>query len=91
MNKMLADGHFRKLTQEEASHEPDNTWYLPLIAVSSTNKPNRIHLVLDAAAKSQGKSLNDFLMPGPQSTNALTGVLYRWREQPIELLSSQPI
>ena len=34
MAKMISDGHFRKLTAEEASHEPKNTWYLPLMAVT---------------------------------------------------------
>ena len=87
MEKMLADGHFRQLTPEEAAQEPNNTWYLPLLAVSNPNKPNRVRLVLDAAAKSQGKSLNDFLLQGPQNMNELNDVLCRWREQPIALTS----
>lgn len=87
MDKMLADGHFRKLTPEEASEKHDNTWYLPLMAVSNPNKPNQVRLVLDAAAKSHGKSLNDFLMQGPHNTNDLNGVLCRWREQPVALTS----
>ena len=41
LQKMLCDGHFRKLTAEEASREPDNTWYLPLMAVRSQNKPKK--------------------------------------------------
>ena len=36
MAKMISDGHFRKLTAEEASHEPQNVWYLPLMAITNS-------------------------------------------------------
>ena len=87
MTKMIADGHIRKLTPEEASQEPKNTWYLPLMAVTNPNKPNKVRLVLDAAARSYGMSLNDALMQGPQNMNSLVGVLCRWRENRVALTS----
>ena len=89
MNKMISEGHFRKLTTAEASHEPDNVWYLPLMAVTNPNKPNKVRLVLDAAAKSHGMSLNDCLMQGAQNINSLIGVLTRWREKRIALTSDE--
>ena len=87
MAKMISDGHFRKLTAEEASHEPKNTWYLPLMAVTNPNKPNKVRLALDAAARSHGMSLNDSLMQGPQNMNSLIGVVCRWRENRVALTS----
>ena len=87
MEKMLKDGHFRKLSRQEASHETQNTWYLPLHAVTNPNKPGKVRLVLDAAAKSGGKCLNDLLLSGPDFFNSIPGILLRWREKKIALTS----
>ena len=62
MEKMLENGRFRKLSAEEALYRAAYTWNLPMLAVTNPNKPGEVRLVLDAAAKSQGKCLNDFLM-----------------------------
>ena len=29
---MISDGHFRKLTADEASQEPDNVWYVRVVS-----------------------------------------------------------
>ncbi|XP_043209021.1 uncharacterized protein LOC122374380 [Amphibalanus amphitrite] len=87
IDKMESDGHIRKLSTEEAAQEPPNTWYLPLLAVTNANKPNKVRLVLDAAARSHGKCLNDFLMRGPDYFNSIPGILLRWREKPIGITS----
>lgn len=85
LEDMVRSGHFRKLSKIEAENEPHNTWYLPLLTVTSEKKPGKVRLVLDAAAKSSQKCLNDFLMQGPDNMNSLTGVLLRWREKRIGL------
>ena len=85
MDEMIKEGHFRKLSKDGAAHEPPNTWYLPVLGVTSQKKPGKVRLVLDAAAKSGGKCLNDFLMQGPDNMNSLTGILLRWREKKIGL------
>ena len=87
MDQMVKDGHVRKLTTEEAEFEPSNTWYLPLLAVQNANKPGKVRLVLDAAAKSHGKCLNDFLMRGPDYFNLIPGIILRWREKPVAITS----
>ena len=87
MEKMLADGHFRKISDHEAGVKPPNTWYLPILAVTNPNKPGKVRLVLDAAAKSHGKSLNDFLMKGPDLFNPIPDILIRFRERRIGLTS----
>ena len=75
MNKMLEDGHFRKLNETEAFFCLTNTWYMRIIPLANPNKPGKVRLVLDAAARSYGKSLNDFLMKGPDYFNSITSIL----------------
>ena len=87
MEKMLVNGHFRKISDHEAGVKPPNTWYLPILAVTNPNKPGKVRLVLDAAAKSHGKSLNDFLMKGPDLFNPIPDILIRFRERRIGFTS----
>ena len=53
---------------------------MPIIPVTNPNKPGKVRLVLDAAARSYGKSLNDFLMKGPDYLNSIPSILLRWQE-----------
>lgn len=43
-------GHARKLTQEEAEQRSSKTWYLPHHSVVNPHKPDKLHVVFDAAA-----------------------------------------
>ncbi|XP_052759175.1 uncharacterized protein LOC128202521 [Galleria mellonella] len=72
-------GYISKLTPEEASIQTNKTWYLPHFAVFNPNKPNKLRIVLDCAAKSDGKSLNDFLLSGPDFLTSLPAVLLGFR------------
>lgn len=71
----VTKGYARKLTREEAEQRSNKTWYLPHHLVISPNKPGKIRVVLDAAAKFQGTYLNDQLLQGPDYINTLAGVL----------------
>ena len=81
----IEEGHARKLKPEEASQPSDRRWFLPHHAVTNPNKPGKVRIVLDAAAKYKGTSLNDKLLTGPDLLQGLPGVLLRFREEPVAL------
>ena len=49
-------------------------------------KPGKIRVVFDCSSRFQGVSLNDCLMEGPDLTNALVGVLTKFREDPVAFM-----
>ena len=57
----VTKGYARQLNEEEASKRSKITWYLPHHPVLNVNKPNKVRVVFDAAAKFDGTSLNDRL------------------------------
>jgi hypothetical protein len=73
-------GYIRKLTSDEAAVMTSRTWYLPHFAVTRAAKPGKIRLVFDAAAKSSNKSLNDFLVKGPDLLQPFPEVIWKFRE-----------
>lgn len=81
----IAKGHASKLTKEEAERRSNKTWYLPHHPVTSPNKPGKVRVVFDAAAKFQGTSLNAQLLQGPDYINNLAGVLMRFRQEEIAI------
>ena len=79
MDEYIKKNYLRKLTKEEAATLSPKTWYLPHFGVINQNKPNKIRIVFDAAAKSNGVSLNDNLLTGPDLYNSLTTILLNFR------------
>ena len=63
----------------------EDAWFLPHHGVKHPQKPDKVRVVFDAAAKHRGKSLNDVLMSGPDLTNKLVGVLCRFRLEEVAL------
>ena len=80
VNQYIEKGHATKLTDDTASQTSDITNYIPHHAVTNPNKPGKIRVVFDAAAKHKGTSLNDKLLKGPDLLNSLIGLLIRFRK-----------
>ncbi len=62
-------------------------WYLPHHPVLHPQKPDKVRVVFDCAAKFKNTSLNDQLLQGPDLNNTLFGVLLRFRQERIALIS----
>lgn len=75
----VAKGYARQLTETEASQRDERTWYLPHFGVQNPNKPDKLRLVFDAAAKAKGISLNMKLLKGPDDNQPLLRILFRFR------------
>lgn len=74
-----AKGYIRLLSEQEASYRTDRTWYLQMFPVINPNKPSKVRIVWDAAAKLNGISLNSTLIKGPDQLSSLVGVVQRFR------------
>ena len=87
MEEHVKGGFARKLTENEAARITDKTNYLPHHYVFNKNKPKRVRIVFDAAAKFQDTFLNQNLLQGPDYTNSLVGVLTRFRQDNTTLVA----
>lgn len=85
MDRLIENGHAEKIKDVHVGDRP--VWYLPHFGVRSANKPGKVRLVFDAAAKSHGVCLNDKLLPGPDYLNSLLGVLFRFRQFQVAIKS----
>ena len=86
MDDLLDKDYARKVNSQDPG--PLGTrWYLPHHPVFNPQKPGKVRVVFDCSAKYYGTSLNDQLLQGPDLTNSLVGVLSRFREDKVALMS----
>ena len=83
MNAMLEKGYAEPAQQVDSEQ---NVWYIPHHGVYHPKKPNKVRVVFDCSAQYGGESLNKNLLQGPDLTNNLTGVLQRFRKEPIAIM-----
>ncbi|CAL8100448.1 unnamed protein product [Orchesella dallaii] len=83
MEYYLQAGYCSEVTSDELLMKKHKEFYLPHFAASNPNKPGKLRLVFDAAAKVNGISLNDNLLTGPDLLNSLPGILMRFRRRKI--------
>lgn len=80
----MKKGYARKATTRELLECNPKIYYIPHFAIVNPNKfTPKPRLVFDAAAKNAGKSLNSFLLSGPDAKTSLLGVLIRFHEHAI--------
>ena len=86
MKDLIAKGH-AELVQEPTQDDNVRVWYLPHHGVINQNKPEKLRIVFDCAARYAGTSLNANVMQGPDLMNTLVGVLLRFREGPVAVMA----
>ena len=87
VNEMIAKGHARKVPEDHLEASQGKVWYLPHHGIYHPKKPHKICVVFDCSARCEGTSLNGQLMPGPDLTNSLVGVLTRFRQDRIVFMA----
>ena len=88
INGYVSSGYARRvpcIEQEAVKDTP--VWYLPHHPVFHAQKPGKVRVVFDCAAKFKGTSLNDQLLQGPDLTNGLLGVIIRFRQEPVAMVA----
>ncbi|XP_062702144.1 uncharacterized protein LOC115263739 [Aedes albopictus] len=79
-----AKGYAHRATHHEMQFsDQSRVWYLPLGIVTNPKKPEKVRLIWDAAAKTNGISLNSKLLKGPDLLTPLPMVLSRFRQYPV--------
>ncbi|XP_063829328.1 uncharacterized protein LOC135078710 [Ostrinia nubilalis] len=79
LQHLLQNDYAKELETDKTLNK---TWYLPHFGVDNPNK-KKLRLVYDAAAKTGGLSLNDYLLKGPDLLMSLFGIMLRFRENKI--------
>ena len=72
-------GHATKLTPANSKLTSKITNCIAHHAVFNINKPSKLHVVLDAAAKFHETSVNENLLKGPDLLSSLIGIILRFR------------
>ncbi|XP_069993532.1 uncharacterized protein [Penaeus vannamei] len=75
----ISKGYAELVPTTLLDRDDGRVWYMPHHAVHHPTKP-KLRVVYDLKAKFQGISLNDHLLQGPDLTNALIGVILRFRQ-----------
>ena len=87
MHSLFEKRHAQRVPENQLGNPPGITWYLPHHSVTNPNKPEKIRVVFDCAARRSGVSLNSQLLQGPDLTNNLVGVLTRFRQECIAVMA----
>ena len=71
---------------DEADLDTAHQWFLPHHSVFKRSNPEKCRVVFDCAAQYKGVSLNDVILQGPNFLNNLSGVLIRFRKEPVAVV-----
>lgn len=80
IEKLISSGTTVPVSRSNTNDSVGSIWYLSHFFVSYPNKPDKIRVVFDAAARFQSLCYNDLLLRGPPSIPSLVGVLLRARQ-----------
>ena len=83
MTRLLENGYAKRSDETPIG----KTWYIPHHGVYHPSKPGKIRVVCDCSAEYEGKSISKELIPGPDLTNQIVGVLMKFREERIAIMA----
>ena len=86
VDDLFVKGHASEVSVDEVHRDDGFLWYLPHHGVIHPRK-NKMRVVLDASARFAGVSLNDRLLPGPDLSSSLIGVLVRFRQERVAFMA----
>ena len=86
MDEVLTKGYAEKVPDVQKTGEEGKVWYIPHHGVFHPKKTEKLRVVYDCSSKFKGVSLNNNLLPGPDLTNTLLGVLCRFRKEPFAFI-----
>ena len=82
----VAKGYVRKVEPDEV--DDGASWYLPHFPVVREDKQTtKVRIVYDSAARYEGISLNDTMLPGPKLQQDIFDVLLRFLKNPVALVA----
>lgn len=84
--KCCFKGDAVQVPETQLKQQDGNTCYIPQYGVYHPRK-KKFHAVFDCAASFQGMSLNQRLLPGPDLTNTVIGVLTCFREERVAMMA----
>lgn len=86
LTEVINRGHAEVVPQDELKRCDGKVWYIPHHGVYHTKK-GTIRVVFDCGATYRGTSLNSELLQGPDLTSSLFGVLTRFRQEPVAVMT----
>ena len=78
INKLI-ESEYAEVVPPAEINTAERIWYLPHHCVHNPNKPDKLRVVFDCAARFCGRSLNERCLQGPDLVNKLLHVLLRFR------------
>ena len=89
LKDMINQGYAEMVPADQLEQQEGKIWYIPHHSVFHPRK-GKMRVVFDCGAVYKGTSLNNQLLPGPNLTNSLTGVLIRFRQEPVAVIGRHP-
>ena len=84
MNTLISKNYAELVPQQQLHYKKGKVWYIPHHGVIQGKGSLRV--VFDCGATFKGASLNSELLPGPNLTSSLLGVLLRFRNEVVAFM-----
>ena len=84
MNTLISKNYAELVPQQQLHYKKGKVWYIPHHGVIQGKGSLRV--VFDCGATFKGASLNSELLPGPNLTSSLLGVLLRFRKEVVAFM-----